>query len=73
MTTDHDGDTATSSLSMNVNNHTPTVTANAAVQLDDDAVTGGNAGGIVDVNPDTANTAGTLAHRYGADGPAPRC
>ena len=68
VTTDHDGDTATSSLSINVNDDTPTVTANAAVQLDDDALTGGNAGGIVDVNPDTANTTGTLAHSYGADG-----
>ena len=68
VTTDHDGDTATSSLSINVNDDTPTLTANAAVQLDDDALTGGNAGGIVDVNPDTANTTGTLAHSYGADG-----
>ncbi|MER8587244.1 hypothetical protein NKH19_18800, partial [Mesorhizobium sp. M1338] len=46
----------------------PTVSANAAVQLDDDALTGGNAGGTGDVNPDTANTTGTLAHSYGTDG-----
>ena len=73
VTTDHDGDTATSSLSINVNNDLPTVTANAAAQLDDDALTGGNAGGIVDVNPDTANATGTLAHSYGADGAGTRC
>ena len=40
------------------------------MQLDDDALAGGNpgtpAGG--DVDPDTANTTGTLAHVYGADG-----
>src|SRR4029077_20282720 len=29
---------------------------------------GGNPGGISDVNPDTANTTGTLAHSYGAEG-----
>ena len=64
-----DGQTTTpTSLSITIEDDTPTVTANAAVQLDDDALTGGNAGGIVDVNPDTANTTGTLAHSYGADG-----
>src|SRR5262249_58760445 len=68
VTTDHDGDTATGSLSINVNDDTPTVTANAAVQLDDDALTGGNPGGLGDVNPDTANTSGTLGHSFGADG-----
>ncbi len=38
------------------------------MQLDDDALPGGNAGGVGDVDPDTANTSGTLAHSYGADG-----
>ena len=38
------------------------------VQLDDDALAGGNPGGVGDVAPDTANTTGTLAHVYGADG-----
>src|SRR5205085_676920 len=33
-----------------------------------DALAGGNPGGIGDVNPDTANTNGILAHSYGADG-----
>ncbi len=66
--TDHDGDSATGSIVVNVDDDTPTVSANAAVQLDDDALAGGNAGGIGDVNPDTANTSGTLGHSYGADG-----
>ncbi|MER9301281.1 hypothetical protein NKI38_33360, partial [Mesorhizobium sp. M0621] len=67
-TTDHDGDTATGSLTINVDDDTPTVAVNAAVQLDDDALAGGNPGGTGDVTPDTANTTGTLAHSYGADG-----
>ena len=65
--TDGDGDTATGSLSIDVDDDRPTVSANLAVQLDDDAL-GGNAGGDGDVDPDTANTTGTLAHSYGADG-----
>ena len=65
--TDGDGDTATGSLSIDVDDDTPTVSANLPVQLDDDAL-GGNAGGDGDVDPDTANTTGTLAHSYGADG-----
>ena len=40
--TDGDGDTATGSLSINVDDDTPTVSANLLVQLDDDALTGGN-------------------------------
>ncbi len=66
--TDGDGDTVDGSISVNVDDDTPTVSANAAVQLDDDALAGGNAGGTGDVNPDTANLTGTLAHSYGADG-----
>jgi T1SS-143 domain-containing protein len=67
--TDNDGDavTATGKVTVTVDDDTPTVSANAQVQLDDD-VLGGNAGGTGDVNPDTANTTGTLAHSYGADG-----
>ena len=38
--TDGDGDTATGQLTVNVNDDTPTVSANAAVQLDDDALDG---------------------------------
>ena len=39
-----------------------------AAQLDDDALTGGNPGGTGDVDPDTANTSGTLGHSFGTDG-----
>ena len=68
VTTDHDNDPATGSLTINVNDDTPTTSANLAVQLDDDALAGGNPGGVGDVTPDTANTTGVLAHSYGADG-----
>ena len=60
--TDGDGDFADGTISIDVDDDTPTVSANAAVQLDDDALAGGNAGGTGDVNPDTANLSGTLGH-----------
>ncbi|QFT85325.1 von Willebrand factor type A domain protein [Halomonas sp. THAF12] len=66
--TDQDGDKAQDTLTININDDSPTVSANDAVQLDDDALQGGNAGGIGDVDPDTANTTGTLGHSLGADG-----
>src|SRR6185369_8520543 len=65
--TDGDGDTVDGSISVNVDDDTPTVSANAAVQLDDDALAGGNPGGIGD-DPNATNVSGTLAHSYGADG-----
>jgi T1SS-143 domain-containing protein len=65
---DADGDVEPATITINVDDDTPTVSANAAVQLDDDALAGGNPGGTGDVNPDTANLTGTLAHSYGADG-----
>jgi len=65
--TDHDGDSATGSIVVNVDDDTPTVSANAAVQLDDDALAGGNSGGTGD-DPNATNTTGTLGHSYGADG-----
>ncbi len=49
------------------NNGVPTVGLNNLVSLDDDALSGGNSGGIGD-DPDSINTTGTLAHDYGADG-----
>jgi T1SS-143 domain-containing protein len=45
----------------------PTVSANATALLDDDALTGGNAGGTGD-DVDSANTSGTLGHSFGTDG-----
>ncbi|PBC01408.1 Ig-like domain-containing protein, partial [Mesorhizobium sp. WSM3860] len=66
--TDAHGNTSTSTISINIVDDVPNVSTNNAVQLDDDALVGGNPGGTGDVNPDTANTTGTLAHNYGADG-----
>ncbi|MCV0395627.1 MAG: DUF5801 domain-containing protein, partial [Rhizobiaceae bacterium] len=69
--TDGDGDTSSASsavgLSIAFEDDGPSVSGNAAVQLDDEAL-GGNPGGTGDVDPDTANLSGTLAHSFGADG-----
>ncbi len=64
---DGDGDTANGTLTINVDDDTPTVSNNATVRLDDDALAGGNAGGTGD-DVDAQNVTGTLAHSYGADG-----
>ncbi|MEO5325994.1 DUF5801 repeats-in-toxin domain-containing protein [Mesorhizobium sp. CC13] len=65
--TDADGDTADGTLGVNVDDDTPTTSANLTALLDDDALTGGNAGGTGD-DADASNTSGTLGHSYGADG-----
>ncbi|MDN3557047.1 beta strand repeat-containing protein [Halomonas maura] len=65
--TDSDDDTAEGSIGINVDDDTPTVAANATVLLDDDALAGGNPGGVGD-DADAANTSGTLGHSFGADG-----
>ena len=65
--TDGDGDTAGGTLAINVDDDTPTVSTNATVLLDDDALTGGNPGGTDD-DVDSANVSGTLGHSFGADG-----
>ncbi|MEQ1775760.1 MAG: DUF5801 repeats-in-toxin domain-containing protein, partial [Burkholderiales bacterium] len=65
--TDGDGDTADGSLSINVDDDTPTVTQNAVVQLDDDALANGNPGGTGD-DADSVAATGTLGHSFGADG-----
>src|SRR5204862_449894 len=66
-TTDHDGDPATGTLSIDVDDDTPTTSSNLTVQLDDDALAGGIAGGTGD-DANSVNATGTLAHNYGADG-----
>ena len=48
-------------------NGVPSVGSNALAQLDDDALTGGNAGGIGD-DPNAVNVTGILSHDYGSDG-----
>ncbi|MEJ6782183.1 beta strand repeat-containing protein [Aminobacter sp. Piv2-1] len=65
--TDADGDTADGTLGVNVDDDTPTTSANLTALLDDDALTGGNAGGTGD-DTNAANTSGTLGLSYGADG-----
>jgi large repetitive protein len=66
--TDGDGDTAQATLIITIEDAQPVTAANALVQLDDDALAGGNPGGTGDVDPDTANLTGTLA-ASGGDGP----
>ncbi|WP_349236032.1 VCBS domain-containing protein [Altererythrobacter sp. TH136] len=66
--TDSDGDAASSTLTIAIDDALPLTASNAQVQLDDDALAGGNAGGIDDADPDTANLTGTLAGS-GGDGP----
>lgn len=67
LVTDGNGDSVPGSININIDDDTPTVSRNALVRLDDDALTDGNPGGRGD-NPDSQNTVGTLAHSYGADG-----
>ncbi len=64
--TDGDGDPAQATLTITNPDHTPAVGENAAVQLDDDALAGGNAGGVGD-DPDSAHTTGVLSGS-GGDG-----
>ena len=64
---DANGNTTTTTITVDIVDDIPSTTGNTAVQLDDDAL-GGNAGGTGDVDPDTANTTGTLNHVFGADG-----
>ncbi|HEX5237992.1 MAG TPA: DUF5801 repeats-in-toxin domain-containing protein, partial [Sphingomicrobium sp.] len=64
--TDGDGDTSTATLTITNPNQVPITEANALVQLDDDALAGGNPGGVGD-GPDSVNTTGTLSGS-GGDG-----
>ncbi|MCY1211029.1 repeat domain protein [compost metagenome] len=70
--TDGDGDKDSATLDLgnaiSFRDDTPTVTSNALVQLDDDALPGGIAGGAGD-DADSLNTSGTLGFSFGADGP----
>ncbi|MEO6563903.1 MAG: DUF5801 repeats-in-toxin domain-containing protein [Nitrosospira sp.] len=69
--TDKDGDSASAVLNIGANlvfkDDGPTVSANNLVQLDDDALSGGNPGGTGD-DADAVNASGTLGHSFGADG-----
>lgn len=65
---DTDGDTATGTVSVSVSDDLPVVSANPVVQLDDDALSGGNPNGTGD-DANSLNATGTLGHDYRADGP----
>ena len=71
--TDKDGDSNTGNAMIDITaalsfkDDGPSVSVNAGVQLDDDALANGLAGGIGD-DADATNTTGTLGYAYGADG-----
>ena len=65
--TDGDEDSVTATLTIEIEDSGVVVGANATVLVDDDALAGGNAGGIGD-DPDGANLVGTLSGA-GADEP----
>ncbi|WP_324829182.1 DUF5801 repeats-in-toxin domain-containing protein [Qipengyuania zhejiangensis] len=70
--TDGDGDTSSATISIGSDltflDDAPSTSGNLEVQLDDDTQAGGIPDGTGDVDPDTANTAGTLGHDFGNDG-----
>jgi len=71
--TDRDGDSNSDNAVIDITaalsfkDDGPSVSANVAVQLDDDALANGMAGGTGD-DPNATNTIGSLGHAYGADG-----
>ncbi|MFQ2192829.1 retention module-containing protein, partial [Aeromonas jandaei] len=69
--TDKDGDHASGVLDIgkviSFKDDGPSISANAIVQLDDDVLAGGIAGGTGD-DPNAVNVSGTLGHSFGADG-----
>ncbi|QSR47297.1 retention module-containing protein [Aeromonas veronii] len=69
--TDKDGDSQSASVDLgsaiSFKDDGPSISANAAVQLDDDALAGGIAGGPGD-DPNAVNVSGILGHSFGADG-----
>ncbi|WP_426232614.1 DUF5801 repeats-in-toxin domain-containing protein [Pararhizobium sp. DWP3-4] len=66
---DGDGDQARGTLSINVDDDTPTVAASAVIALDDDALSGGNPGGAGD-DAENSILTGVLSHSGGGDGTA---
>ena len=62
--TDGDGDSSTATVTFSIGDASPIAGANALVQLDDDVLAGGNAGGTGD-DIDAANLTGTLSGEGG--------
>ncbi len=69
--TDKDGDSQSATLNIGQNlvfeDDGPSISSNALVKLDDDALPGGNPNGTGD-DVDSVNTTGTLGHSFAADG-----
>ncbi|MFM5539714.1 DUF5801 repeats-in-toxin domain-containing protein [Aeromonas veronii] len=69
--TDKDGDHTSGRLDIgkviSFKDDGPSISTNAVVQLDDDALAGGIAGGTGD-DPNAVNVSGILGHSFGADG-----
>ncbi|MFQ1913892.1 DUF5801 repeats-in-toxin domain-containing protein [Aeromonas veronii] len=69
--TDKDGDHTSGRLDIgkviSFKDDGPSISANAVVQLDDDALAGGITGGSGD-DPNAVNVSGILGHSFGADG-----
>ena len=57
--TDGDGDSVTATLTIGIDDNFPQA-GNVNVQLDDETLAGGNAGGTGDVNPNLVNVSGNL-------------
>ena len=69
--TDGDGDTAIGSFSIDVDDDTPEIGESSLIQLDDDALDGGNGDNAIGDDQETAGAPqveGVLTHSYGADG-----
>ncbi|PTL89015.1 hypothetical protein C6W88_20120 [Halomonas litopenaei] len=74
---DADGDGVTGSLALKADG-TPTTpdsdrdpaTATPVATVDEDGLTGGNAGGSGDVTGENANTTGSMGYSFGSNGPA---
>ena len=65
--TDGDGDVVDGTLTISVDDDTPTVTSNGAVVVDEDDLPAGN-GDNAPGDDAPANVTGTLGHSFGADG-----
>jgi T1SS-143 domain-containing protein len=55
-------------IAITIQDDVPVAIANAAVQIDDETLTGGVEGGTGDADPSLANTSGILGHDFGGDG-----
>ena len=66
--TDSAGQTATSTIKVNIVDDVPTAGITTAATLDDEGLNGGNPDGPDDVPGELTTTSGELPHNFGADG-----